>query len=166
VINHFKKTINGRQRKKVLALYNSNKHHTALQKPSINSNFSSSPLTLTHQPTLHLHGKGEGELAMVAAFVSAKHGMCTESMKIITPGSQEGKDRYWNSEDVLNQARNHLHHGLQKHPNDDFVLIYDNSTSHNCDCKNALKVSKLNKFPGHCRKDKVRVIFHLTNLYI
>ncbi len=82
-------------------------------------------------------------------------GIDTYSMKIITPGAAEGKDKYWNGEDVMKQAQEHLEGLLKFHPEVAACDIYDNSSGHGCMAKDALNIDKLNISPGMNRKTDV-----------
>lgn len=78
-------------------------------------------------------------------------------MEIITPGTKEGKDDYWDIEDTMAQAERHLKAMYDLHDGRgepvQVVDIYDNSTNHGGLPKNALVVrDKINKFCGYARK--------------
>ena len=76
-------------------------------------------------------------------------------MKIITPGAADGKDDYWNGENTMAQAKEHLEFLHEFHPEVAACDIYDNSSGHSCMAKDALNIDKLNMSPGMNRKTDV-----------
>jgi hypothetical protein len=84
-------------------------------------------------------------------------GIETHSMKIITPGAAEGKDDFWNGENTMDQAKEHLEFLHEFHPEVAACDIYDNSSGHGCMAKDALNIDKLNISPGMNRKTDVLI---------
>lgn len=83
---------------------------------------------------------------MVSAMICDEIGIWPGSIAMMVPG--KNNDGYWNSELMYKQAKLHLDEFEDTFPDFDCVVVYDNSTGHNCQPKEALDIAKLNKFPG------------------
>lgn len=72
---------------------------------------------------------------------------------------KEGKDDYWDGEDLMKQVPIHLQAFFDRHKHTaDAIDIYDNSSGHGCLPCNALVVTgKVNKFCGFARKNPLRI---------
>jgi hypothetical protein len=71
---------------------------------------------------------------------------------MITPGAAAGKDAWWNGENTMKQAMEHLEAMCRRFPDVVTCDVYDNSTGHGCMAKDALSTDKINLKPGYARK--------------
>jgi hypothetical protein len=95
--------------------------------------------------------KGEGISMMVADFVSADYGWLRspdgkeKARVIFRPGKE--RDGYFDLEDVVRQAKVAMEILTKYYPNEDYVFIYDNMTTHLKHADNALSALKIPKLP-------------------
>ncbi|KZV60498.1 hypothetical protein PENSPDRAFT_593984 [Peniophora sp. CONT] len=92
--------------------------------------------------------KGEGESIMIADFVSADYGWLRggdgSSARLVFRAGKE-RDGYLTNDDILEQAEKAMDILTRWFPNEDHVLLYDNSTTHLKRADNALSARKMPK---------------------
>jgi hypothetical protein len=102
-----------------------------------------------------LKDKNPGRSRMVACYMSAKGGICRDSLKMIDVGKEY--DGYWTNTHVLQQIPIHLAAHDRDFPGTVARDTYDNSSGHGCFAKDALRVEKMNIYPGGpTKKDEWR----------
>jgi hypothetical protein len=96
------------------------------------------------------YAKGEGALQMVADLVSADYGWLrspdgTQEARVLFKAGKN-RERYFTSEDVLEQVEKAIGILKKHYPGDDHVLIYDNATTHLKRASGALSACCMPKF--------------------
>lgn len=69
----------------------------------------------------------------------------------------KNKEGYCGGQQTQQQARDHCDEFMSEFPHCDAVVVYDNSSGHDCMPLDALTIAKININPGHNRKHGVNI---------